>query len=870
VKIIRMKVNHIVNPLGFDFTDTGVTFSYVVEDTAAKTALAARIEVSADDQFVALLYDSGKNEALDSLAHKLPCSVKLNPRTRYFWRVTVWADNGDVVTSEAAWFETAKADEAWQAAWITSDFDQKIQPVLMKDFVAAKPVASARAYISGVGLYELYINGRKVGDEYFTPNYNNYEAWIQYHTYDVTEMLKESNSMEVMLGLGWYRGRFGFFSDDECINLFGNEFGLLCELHVTYADGTSDVVVSDNSWTSRKSKVQDSSIYDGETYDMTLDDTERFGVRAVSIGFDRLKARLSPPVKVMDRIKPIAVIQTPKNETVIDMGQNMVGWLEMKVNAPKGTKIWLQHGEILQQDCFFNLNLRAAKAEYTYISDGNPAVVRPFFTFYGFRYVKIEGWPGDLSLDDFEGCVVYSEIERTGMIETSDPLVNKLFQNAFWGQIGNFLDVPTDCPQRDERMGWTGDAQVFCGTASYNTDTYAFFNKYLYDLHTEQKRENGRVPFVIPDMIRRPGDYGSGSCAWGDAATIIPWTTYLFFGDKAILEQQFQSMKDWVDYIRRVDAENGKRNLWMTGFHFGDWLALDSPEPGGCEGGTDKYFIASAYFAYSTELVVKAARVLGKKEEEAEYGRLLADIKQAIRDEFYTKTGRLAVPTQTGMVLSLFMNLVPDEFRPKMVETLRAKMEQDKLHLKTGFVGTAYLTRTLSDNSMNDIAYTLLMNQDYPSWLYEVIMGATTVWERWNSLLPDGTISDLTMNSFNHYAYGAVIEWVYRNVSGLKPQECAPGFKRITLAPQPDAKLEWVKTTFDSPMGRYESAWNIEADGTWAFRFTIPFNASADLVLPCVNDSVVVEASVALAPEGNTLRATLPSGTYSFRYKPTI
>ena len=872
MQIKRMKVNHVTNPMGFDYSDTGVTFSYIAAETAAKKAVAARIEVSADEGFATLVYDSGKSAEVNGLAHKLPCSVKISPRTRYFWRVTVWGDNGDTATSDAAWFETAKLDEAWQAEWITADFDQKIQPVLMKDFEAAKPVAGARAYISGVGLYELYINGQKAGDEYLTPNYNNYEAWIQYQTYDVTDMLKESNSVEVMLGHGWYKGSFGFFSDAERFDLFGKDFGLLCELHITYADGTTDVVVSDSSWTARKSKVQESSIYDGEIYDLTMDDSERFGVRPSSIGFDRLKARLSVPVKIMDRIKPVAVIKTPKNEIVIDMGQNMVGWLEMKVNAPKGTKIWLQHGEILQQDCFFNLNLRAAKAEYTYISDGNPAVVRPFFTFYGFRYVKVEGWLGELSLDDFEGCVVYSEIERTGMIETSDPLVNKLFQNAFWGQIGNFLDVPTDCPQRDERMGWTGDAQVFCGTASFNTDTYAFFNKYLYDLHTEQKRENGRVPFVIPDMIRRPDEYGSGSCAWGDAATIIPWNTYLFFGDNSILEQQFQSMKDWVDHIRRIDAANGKRNLWMTGFHFGDWLALDSPEPGSCEGGTDKYFIASAYFAYSTELVVKAARVLGKKEEEAEYGQLLADIKQAIHDEFYTKTGRLAVPTQTGMVLSLYMNLVPDEFRPKMIETLRAKMEQDKLHLKTGFVGTAYLTRTLSDNGLNDIAYTLLMNQDYPSWLYEVIMGATTVWERWNSLLPDGTISDLTMNSFNHYAYGAVIEWVYRNVSGLKPQECAPGFKRITLAPQPDAKLGSIKTEFQSPMGLYLSGWTIEADGTWSFSFTIPFDATADLVLPNITDPAAVTCSekVALTADGNTLCAVLPSGTYSFSYKPVV
>jgi len=873
LQVKRLRVNRIKNPLGFEFADGGIRLSFIAEGTKAKKMVAARIEVSTDETFRALVYDSGKDESIDSLAFLLP--LETLPRTRYYWRASVWADNGDFAVSEAAWFETAKQNEPWLAKWITPDMDQKIQPVLLKSFASTGKIAGARAYVCGIGLYELYINGKKAGDEYLTPNYNNYEAWVQYQTYDVTDMLAECNELEIMLGLGWYRGRFGFFEDGECINMFGDHFALLFELHITYADGSTAVIGSDTSWLAKKSKVQASSIYDGESCDAMLDDSERFSVAPFNFDASLLKARLSLPVKVMKRIKPIAVLTTPKNEIVIDMGQNMVGWLEMKINAPMGTKIFLQHGEILQEDCFFNLNLRSAKAEYTYISGGGPAAVRPFFTFFGFRYVKVEGWPGVPSVDDFEGCVVYSALERTGHIETSDPLINKLYENAYWGQIGNFLDVPTDCPQRDERMGWTGDAQVFCGTASFNTDTYAFFNKYLFDLHTEQKRENGRVPFTIPDMIRRPGEYGSGSCAWGDAATIMPWNTYLFYGDKAILAQQFQSMKSWVDYIRRVDAENGKHNLWLTGFHFGDWLALDSPEPGSCEGGTDKYFIASAYYAYSTELVVKAARVLGKTEEEAEYSRLLADIKQAIHDEFYTKTGRLAVPTQTGMVLSLFMNLVPEEHRQRMVETLRTKLEQDKLHLKTGFVGTAYLTRTLSDNGLNDIAYTLLLNQDYPSWLYEVVMGATTVWERWNSLLPDGTISDLTMNSFNHYAYGAVIEWVYRNVSGLRPQEKAPGFKRVTLAPQPDARLSWVNTSYDSAAGRYESRWSHGDDGKLTLSFTIPFNTEADLILPnasdwneiAVNGKTFAESGLAGTIEGATARALLTSGEWSFSYR---
>jgi len=868
LRIQRLLTNHLVNPMGYDLSDTSIRVSFVVEDTAAKKMETARVEVATDEAFENLVHDSGKSKAVDSLAYKLPIETK--PYTRYFWRVSVWADNGDFATSETAWFETAKQNEAWQAEWITTDFDQLIHPVMMKSFTAAKKVKQARAYVCGLGLYELYINGVKAGDEYLAPFCNAYDKWLQYQTYDVTEMLGTDNRIEIPMGEGWYKGRFGWGDGCTRKNLFGDHFALICEVHVAYEDGTTEVVCTDNTWQARKGCVQFSNIYDGEVYDATFAEDTLYAVKPVSMDSSKLKARLSPPVKIMERIKPIAILHTPKGETVIDMGQIMTGWLEFKTNAPKGTRIFLQHGEILQEECFFNLNLRDAKAEYTYIADGKEAVVRPHFTFYGFRYVKVEGWGGELFLDDFSGCVVYSEMQTTGYVETSDPLVNKLFLNAMWGQKGNFLDVPTDCPQRDERMGWTGDAQVFCGTASFNMDTYAFYNKYLYDLYEEQKTRNGCVPHVIPDMIMNENIDDEGSSAWGDAATIMPWNTYLFYGDVAILEQQFDSMKAWVDRIRRLGEANGNRNLWMSGFHFGDWLAIDES--------TDPHFIASAYYYYSTERVVKAARVLGKKAEEAEYTSLMADIKKAIHGEFFTASGRLAVPSQTGMVLALFMDFVAPEHKTRLVADLRKKMGQNRHHLTTGFVGTPYLNRTLSDNGMNDISYMLLMNKDYPSWLYEVIMGATTIWERWNSLLPDGTISDLTMNSFNHYAYGSVIEWVYRNIAGLQPCECAPGFRKIVLAPLPDKSLQWVRAQYDSASGRYESAWTMETDGALSFAFTIPFNAEAELVLPHVTDSAsvsvngkaFVESGLSAVEEGDTLRMTLTSGTYSFTYKPTV
>ena len=506
---------------------------------------------------------------------------------------------------------------------ITPELEPTIHPVLQKTFEVKGPIAKARAYICGLGVYELELNGVKAGDEYLAPHYNAYHKWLQYQTYDITDLLQEgSNAIDVRLGNGWYKGRFGF-EGDTTANLYGDHFALLSELVITYTDGTEVVVPSDLSWHATRSNVVDGNIYDGEIYDATLDVTEIYPVRESEMGYELLQARKSLPVVIKETLKPIEILTTPAGETVIDMGQNMVGWLQFRTTAPSGTVIHLQYGELLQKGNFYRENLRSAKAEYIYTANGEEAIVRPYFTFYGFRYVKVEGWAGELDLNDFTGCVVYSDMERTGYLETSHAGVNRLFENALWGQKGNFLDTPTDCPQRDERMGWTGDAQVFSGTANYNMDTYAFFNKYGYDLWMEQEDRNGMVPMVIP--VGRV--QGGGSSAWGDAATIIPWNTYLHSGDPSILEQQFDSMKTWVDYIKRSDDESGSTRLWAIGFHFGDWLALDGDDPNSPMGGTDNYFIASAYYAYSSDIVAKAAKVLGHHDLAASYDQLAQEVR---------------------------------------------------------------------------------------------------------------------------------------------------------------------------------------------------------------------------------------------------
>lgn len=865
MRVINLKTNRITNPLGFDLGKPRLSF--ITCDTDATKQVAAQIQVAYDNEFSKIIFNSGKSEKIDSLAFEL--TIELDPRTRYYWRVKVWADNGEVATSEATWFETAKMEESWIGKWITPDLDNKIHPVLSKEFSLQKTIKSARAYVCGLGLYEMNINGRKCGDEFLAPNFNAYNKWLQYQTYDITDTLVQGeNRVDVALGNGLYKGRFGF---DSAENIYGDKFVLLCEVVINFEDGTSLSINSDQTWKARKSKVLDSNIYDGEVYDATFNDLTSYETREIDLGFEKLQARLSLPVKIKERLKPIEVIKTPAGEIVLDLGQNMVGWMEFKTNAPKESEITLQYGELLQEGNFYRDNLRSAKAEFKYISNGEEAVVRPHFTYYGFRYVKVSGLHAEVNADDFTGCVLYSDMELTGHIETSNALVNKLFLNALWGQKGNFLDTPTDCPQRDERMGWTGDAQVFSGTASFNMNTFAFFSKYGYDLAREQEDRDGMVPMVVP--AANVG--GGGSSAWGDAATIIPWNVYLQYGDKGILVQQFESMKSWVDFIKKADDNSGAKRLWTTGFHFGDWLALDGENPDMPVGGTDVAFISSAYYSYSSMIVSKAARVLGKEELAKEYEDLSKEVREAIRDEYFTKTGRIAINTQTALIVSLFMDLVPEGKRERIANDLKEKLKNDKNHLKTGFVGTPYFCKVLSENGCKDLAYTLLLNKDYPSWLYAVTMGATTIWERWNSVLPDGKISGTDMNSLNHYAYGSIVEWMYRYMAGINPVEDKPGFRHIKLAPQPDYRLKYAKASYNSAVGLYKSEWEITEEGNLSFKFTVPFNATASLMLPSVklenikvNGKLLKEADLTSKQSDENVAVELASGSYEFYYVP--
>lgn len=853
MKITHMKTNHIINPLGFDMEE--VRLSYIVEDAVGKKQIAAQILVATDEAFEQIVYDSKKVfngydavagkvvSGIDNACYVLPMEVK--PRTGYFWKVCVWTDADETAWSETARFETAKGkNEEWQADFITPAVTLKNHPIMEKKLTLDKEVERARVYMVGLGAYELFVNGEKTGDEYLLPGLHVYDSWLQYQTFAIN-LHKGENVLEVLLGNGWYQGSYGLKPAEPC---YGRQFCVIAELHILYADGTKEIIGTDESWQARESNVVEDTIYHGEIVNaMEGCDGKRYPVKKAEVPDaetaekgnsqevlkSKLQPRLSPYIKIQERITP-TLIHTPKGEAVLDMGQNMTGWVEFSVELPQGEEICLKYGEILQEGNFYRENLRKARCEFKYISDGEKRAVRPHFTFYGFRYVKVEGWREEWKPEDFCGCVIHSDMERTGWLETSNELVNKLFENIWWGQKGNFLDVPTDCPQRDERMGWTGDAQVFCDVACFNADTYAFYEKFGKDLAYDQTKCGGSMPFVVP----MAGYNMHGATAWGEAATVIPWQNYLHFGDKHILKAQYDSMKAWVEHIRVQTANIGSKNLWLNGKHFGDWLALDGKVQGGVYGRTDAHYIASCYYYYSTTLLAKAAKLLERIEDAIIYERLAVNIREDIQEEYFTASGRLAVDTQTAYAMAAFLKLVPEKAWKRFCGDFRKKMQANNFKLETGFVGTPYLLIALSECGHFDIAYKLLLQEGYPGWLYEVKQGATTVWERWNSVMEDGSMNPQGMNSLNHYAYGAVASWIYRYLCGISPSEDAVGFRAVDIHMYPNRALEQAALKLETVNGKYITKWKYCGDKLQV-ELNIPFGCQACVYTPegCVEES---------------------------------
>ncbi len=832
MRIYDQKVNHLTNPLGFRMDRT--VFSWKAAESAGTVQTAARIVVARDDGMQDTVADTGFSEAADSLGTVVPLSLK--PRTRYYWNVTVRTDAGEEETGEVQWFETGKRDEKWQGRWITCDNGNPRHPIFEKRISLKKKVRRARLYICGLGLYEVCFDGKRIGKEYLAPYCNDYNEWVQYQTYDLTEELQkcENGMLSVLLGNGWYKGRFGFDGRNSG-GFYGDEWKLLAELTVEYEDGETETTATDESWQVRRSRITFSNIYDGEHRDDTLPDLPAEQAFLADAPKGKLTERMSLPVTEHERFTPVSILHTPAGETVLDMGQEFTGIFELKTEEPRGTEIHIQTGEILQNGNFYNENLRTAKSEYCFVSDGSATVVKPHFTFYGYRYVKIEGIR-DLKKEDFTGIALYSDLEFTGEITTGHRLLNQLISNVRWGMKGNFLDVPTDCPQRDERMGWTADTQVFVPTATYLADTYAFYGKYLYDMKKEQAVRGGRVPDVVPA-------FGVEDCSsvWGDAACIIPWTLYRIYGDRSILEDQYESMKSWVEYVRSVDGDD---HGWRRQFHFGDWLALDNRygSKDSPLGGTDEGYIADIYYAASAEMVAEAAEVLGRTEDAGEYRALAEKLYDVVKQEYFSPAGRCCINTQTAHLLALKYDLSPD--KEKIRSNLRKLFRKNKEKLETGFVGTPLLGNVLTDNGFPELVWKLVLNEGYPGWLHEVLLGATTVWERWNSVEDDGAISGTGMNSLNHYAYGSVLEWIFRHGAGLDFDGNVPGCRSAVMKPELNWKVGNISAVYDSPAGKYALSWKILDEHHVEILAEVPLGCRAKLTLPagCApeNDGVFI------------------------------
>ncbi|MBR2868936.1 MAG: family 78 glycoside hydrolase catalytic domain [Clostridia bacterium] len=691
--------------------------------------------------------------------------------------------------------------------------DQAIE--FSKSFAVDSEVESATLEITSLGVYEAKINGKRVGDYIFAPGWTSYNKRLQVETYDVTEMIKANNHITVGVAPGW-RGNYMAAPFHYAGNFIGaKEVALLCALEIVYKNGETQVICSGKDWRARQSKVRYSNIYNGYIYDSDYFDRKPKSATEFPHPTEILIDRVGEKIVEVERVGAKKLIITPKGETVIDFGQNLTGYVEFTVKGEAGETVKIRHAEVLDaQGNFYTDNLRGAKAEAVFICNGKKQKYKPPYNFYGFRYICLEGFSDEIKPENFTAIVVHSEMKRTGHFECSDERINKLFSNIVWGHRGNFLDVPTDCPQRDERLGWTGDAQVFIKTAAYNYDVERFFIKWLGDLRADQTVW-GTVPHVIPDVF---GVDDECSSAWADAATVCPWQIYLSYANEQILRDSLDSMKEYIEYIktRLVDG------IWVQHWHFGDWLNLDESSDQDCSKGTDKQLIATAFFIYSSEILIKSMKILG--EDASEFEALRNESVEAFRRR-YMKEGRIApdYATQTACALAVRFGVSDD-----IAETAAQLNElvTECGHIKTGFVGTPYILHALSDNGYVKTAYDLVLREEYPSWLFSVKMGATTIWEHWDSFREDGSMWSTSMNSFNHYAYGCVGDWLYGDAAGINADESNPGYANIIFRPLTDERLDYVKASLETRKGLVKSEWKRE-NGKITYTFVVPEESTA-------------------------------------------
>lgn len=855
VKVGHLRTENLTNPIGLDVLQPYFSWQLISDQ---RNTMQSAYEIRVGTVPAALvkgegIWKSGKITS-DQSIHVPYKGAALVSGKKYYWQVRVWDNNGKASAwSTVAFWQMGLLQAAdWKAQWIEPGYKEDsvfAAPLMRKEFNSGKKIKSATAYITAHGLYEAQINGRRVGDAYLTPGWTSYNKRLQYQAYDVTNLLKDgANAIAVTLGDGWYRGNFSF---DHRRNVYGKDIALLFQLEIIYTDGTTATIVSDASWKSSTGAIRSNGIYQGEIVDARLrktgwqfegyDDQSWTAVKTANFSKEILIATYNEPIKEHETFVPGKVITTPKGEKVIDFGQNLVGWVQVNLKGKSGDTIKVSHAEVLDKNGnFYTDNLRGAKAQAVYVLKGNAEeFFEPQFTFFGFRYIKVEGIAGDLQPENFIAVALYSDMEQTGSFTSSDTLINQLQHNIEWGLRGNFLDVPTDCPQRDERMGWTGDAQAFFHTASFLRGAKNFYTKWMKDVALDQLK-SGSVPYVIPNIL---GDNSAGSTGWADVCTIIPWEMYVVYGDKRILENQYSSMKAWVGYMQSQSSND----LWNKGFHFGDWLFYTMADDNdGNAAITNKYLIAQCFYAYSTQLLINAAKELGKNDDVNTYTALLKKIKEAFLKEYTTPNGATMSNTQTSYVLALQFDLFPEELRQQAADRLVNNIKQYGNHLTTGFLGTPYLCHVLSRYGYSDVAYTLLLQKTYPSWLYPVTKGATTIWERWDGIRTNGDFQAVTMNSFNHYAYGAIGDWMYRVMVGLDTDKDAVGYKKIRIQPHVGGTFTHASATYETQYGKLSSGWKIQ-DGKLILHALVPANTTATIYIPAAAASDVLENGLPLS-----------------------
>ncbi|MFI5915840.1 family 78 glycoside hydrolase catalytic domain [Dactylosporangium sp. NPDC051541] len=838
MRVADLRAEHVREPLGLGTPSPRLSWRL---ETDAPGATQVAYELTIGD------WTTGRIESADQVLVAWPAPPLASREARPV-TVRVWTDAETSAVSEPLRLEAGLLDPAaqWQAALIdgprTTAADGPAV-LLRREFELPGEPVRARLYATAHGVYELELNGGRVGDHVLAPGWTSYHHRLRYQAFDVTEALHEGpNAIGGWLAEGWYAGRLGFRGGKR--GVYGDRPGLAVQLEITCADGSRHVITTDGRWRTAPSPITATGLYDGERYDARqelggwsrpgFDDRDWAGVTTRALDATKLVAADGPPVRRTEVLQPVSVTRSPSGRTIADFGQNLTGRLRITTTGERGTTVTLRHAEVLQDGELYTRPLREARAQDQYTRKGSePETWEPRFTVHGFRYAEIDG-PGDTTV---EAVVCHTDMTRTGWFSSSDPLLNRLHDNVVWSMRGNFLDVPTDCPQRDERLGWTGDLAVFAPTAAFLYDCAGLLTSWLADLAAEQA-ELGTVPFYVPwvELLGPPRP----AAVWGDAAVDAPWTLFERFADTGILRTQYPSMRAWVD---QVAALAGEHRRWDEGFQFGDWLDPAAPPERPAAARTDPGLVATAAHARSARLLAAIAGQLGEKDDQARYAAHAAAVGEAFNDEYVTPSGRLASDAQTAYALALTGGLLAkEEQRRRAGRRLVELVAAEGYHIGTGFAGTPLICDALTLAGADEDAYHLLLQRECPSWLYPVTMDATTIWERWDSLLPDGSVNPGEMTSFNHYALGAVADWLHRTVAGLAP--AAPGYRRVLVRPRPGGGLERAEAVHDSPYGRIQVAWR-RSEHRLHVQVALPPGVTAQVQLP--GDDKTFEAGSGLS-----------------------